>query len=101
MPPDHPVWPRVADELGELMAILLLTLSPERIVLGGGLGFGQQHLLPRIRKTALDRLASYLDNAGLGDLSDVIVPAQLGADAGPLGSIALGLVVCTGIAEGG
>lgn len=32
---DHPVWNDVADELGELLAVLVLTVSLERIVIGG------------------------------------------------------------------
>ncbi|MFD2500074.1 ROK family protein [Rhizorhabdus histidinilytica] len=33
---DHPVWDRVTAELAEAMAMLLLTVSPRRIVIGGG-----------------------------------------------------------------
>lgn len=54
--PDHPIWNTVAIELGELMAMLLLVISPKRIVLGGGLGAGQPQLLPLIRAATLDRL---------------------------------------------
>jgi fructokinase len=89
--PSHPVWAMVAIELAELMTMLLLTLSPRRIVLGGGLGVGQPHLAPLIRAATLDRLGGYLDSASLGDLGEIIVPAALADDAGPLGAIALGL----------
>ncbi len=89
--PDHQIWPIVAAELAELMAMLLLVISPMRIVLGGGLGAGQPQLLPLIRAATLDRLAGYLDSASLEDLGEVIVPAALGADAGPLGAISLGI----------
>ena len=91
LPPDHPIWDTVAIELGELMATLLLVISPMRIVLGGGLGAGQPQLLPLIRAATLDRLGGYLDSARLGNLEEVIVAAALGADSGTLGAIAIGL----------
>ena len=89
--PDHPIWDLVASELAELMSTLLLVVSPQRIVLGGGLGFGQPQLIPLICTATLDRLGGYLDSACLGNLSKIIVSAALGEDAGPLGALALGL----------
>jgi fructokinase len=94
--PGHPIWSMVAIELAELMAMLLLTVSPERIVLGGGIGVGQPQLMPLIRAATLDRLAGYLDSGSLGDLSEIIVPAALADDAGALGAIALGLFALDG-----
>jgi fructokinase len=81
----------VAIELAELMATLLLTISPERIVLGGGIGVGQPQLIPLIRAATLDRLAGYLGSGSLENLGEIIVPAALAGDAGALGAIALGL----------
>jgi fructokinase len=89
--PDHPIWGLVAGTLAELIATLLLAVSPQRIVLGGGLGFGQPQLIPMICTATLNRLGGYLDSACLGDLSKIIVSAALGEDAGPLGALALGL----------
>ncbi|MEO7787886.1 MAG: ROK family protein [Sphingomicrobium sp.] len=86
---DDPLWKLVANEIGELMHMLILTLSPQRIVIGGGVGHGQAHLLPRIRKATAERLADYLPNRSVEELADVIVGASLGEDAGVLGTIAL------------
>ncbi|HET9630658.1 MAG TPA: ROK family protein, partial [Novosphingobium sp.] len=58
--PDHPVWPQVAGEIAELVATLILTLVPERIVIGGGVGQGQPGLLPLIRRATADALAGYM-----------------------------------------
>lgn len=91
LPPDHPLWHAAAQDIAELTAMLLLTLSPQRIVIGGGIGTGQPQLLPLIREATLTRLAGYLDSANLGALDTVIVSAALGEEAGPLGSIALAL----------
>ena len=90
---DHPVWADVARELGELIAVLVLSLSPERIVIGGGVGSGQRWLLPQIRRELCDALAGYVAAVDPATAERLIVPPGLGDDAGPLGSVALGLGV--------
>jgi fructokinase len=90
---DHPVWADVASELGELVATLVVTISPERIVLGGGVGYGRRRLLPRIRAAALHSLAGYVAALDVASAEGLVVSPALGNDAGPLGSIALGLAV--------
>lgn len=88
---DDPLWGKVADELAELMHTLIMTLSPHRIVVGGGVGYGQAHLLPRIRIATTQKLARYLPGQSLEELAQTIVPAALGADAGVHGALALAL----------
>ncbi len=86
-----PIWRSVAAELAELMTTLIMTLSPERIVIGGGVGHGQPQLLALIRAATAERLAGYipaLDEAGLQRL---ICAPGLGAQAGSLGAIAVAL----------
>jgi len=85
----HPVWDKVAAELGELVATLALVLSPERIVIGGGVG-RRAALLPAIRAAAAIRLASYLP-VDAAALEKLVVPPGLGGDSGPLGAIILAL----------
>jgi fructokinase len=87
--PTDPVWECVAAELAELMHMLILTLSPHRIVLGGGVGYGQPHLLARVRTAAAMRLNAYLPGQTVADLERMIVPAGLGAEAGVCGALAL------------
>jgi fructokinase len=89
--PDHHMWTEVASELGELMATLVLTISPQRIVVGGGVGYGQRWLLPRVHEATLSALAGYVAAVDAEAIPSLIVPAGLGDDAGPLGSVALGL----------
>jgi len=88
----HPVWDDVAAELGQLMAMLVLTVSPERIVLGGGVGIGQQWLLPSIRGAMVEALGGYVAPIDVSTATELIVPAGLGDDAGPLGATAVGLL---------
>lgn len=89
--PDHPIWDNVADEIAELVAILVLTLAPQRIVIGGGVGHGQPRLLTMIRGATARALAGYLPGHESAALERLVVPAGLGADAGVLGAVALAL----------
>jgi len=88
----HPVWQRVAVELGELVATLLLTVSAQRIVIGGGVG-SRPALLPMVRKAAESALNSYLP-LDAGGLNYIVVPPGLGEDSGALGAVLLALRAC-------
>jgi fructokinase len=88
---DDPVWGLVADEIGDLMASLILTLAPHRIVIGGGVGQGQPALLPLIHRATARLLGGYLPGHSLAALQSLIVHPELGADAGVWGAVALGL----------
>ncbi|MFC6620987.1 ROK family protein [Novosphingobium panipatense] len=87
--PDNPVWEPVAQDLAELLAMLVLTVSPQRIVVGGGVSGRQRHLLPM----AIDRvpalLGGYLRDCTRHKLAGMIVPPTLGDDAGPMGALLL------------
>ncbi len=91
LPEDHPQWEIEADYLGQLCASLVLTLSPRRIVLGGGV-MNQTRLLPMIRPRLQHWLGGYLNRDELlGDIESFVVPPRLGAQAGILGALALAL----------
>lgn len=47
----------------------------------------QPHLLPRIQRALIESLADYVELPR----SDYVVPPELGAQAGPMGSIALAM----------
>ena len=89
LPNDHPVWVPVVHTLAELVAMLILTVSPQRVIIGGGMGSGKASLLPRVRAGAASLLNGYV--AGITDetLADMICAPGLGDYAGPLGAIAL------------
>lgn len=88
---DDQIWDRVVEEVAELMSLLILTVSPQRIVLGGGVMRDRSPLLPRIHERTAHLLAGYVANASAADLAGLIVQPALGADAGPLGAVALAL----------
>lgn len=89
--PTHPIWAEVAREIADVIAALMLTLSPNRIVIGGGVGHGQPLLLPLIQQATVRQLGNYLPGHSLPALEELIVPPSFGADAGVYGSIALAI----------
>lgn len=104
-PVDHlaiqdPVWELVAGELAELMISLILTLSPQRIVIGGGVAERRPMLFAMVHAATAERLAGYLDGQMGHELQRLIVPPLLGTDAGPLGANALALVARDTILRG-
>lgn len=89
LPPDHVQWEIEADYLGQLCAQLTATVSPERIVLGGGV-MSHERLFPAIRSRLKHWLAGYIDRAEvLGDAEQYIVPPALGNRSGVLGAVVL------------
>lgn len=90
--PGDPVWDSVVQALAELFHNLLLTTLPQRILLGGGVGMGQAHLTPRIRKALAASLGGYGATGGL-DFDRLLQHPGLGLRAGPLGAVAIGLSV--------
>lgn len=82
-------WDAVASDLAELFIAIMLTLSPDRIVVGGGIGLGQPALVKRAIVIAATNLRNYIPDYGVNTLSTIVVPPSLGADAGPLGAILL------------
>lgn len=91
LPPDHVAWEEVADVMGYALMNLTLTLSPKRIILGGGV-MQQPHLIPLIRGRLKHHMNGYLSVAALShDLDKFVVPPGLGTNSGLFGSLALGL----------
>ncbi len=87
---DHPAWDLVAHALGQLVHTLVLTGVPRRIVMGGGVMVGNDHVFPRVRAAAKASLAGYVALPEVADMDTFVVPPALGGNAGPLGAIVLG-----------
>lgn len=90
MTDDNPLWDRVAAELAEWTTMLILALSPERLVLGGGVIQARPMLLSLIVRRSAQLLNHYIEDLDVAALERLIVAPGLGADAGPLGAILLG-----------
>lgn len=76
----------VADYLGQLCANLVLTLSPQRIILGGGVG-QTPGLIEATRAAMLDRLGGYAPEAVACD--QFLCAPHLGQDAGIVGALCI------------
>ncbi|MDX8336164.1 ROK family protein [Candidatus Cetobacterium colombiensis] len=91
LPIDHKAWELEAYYIAQALVNYILTLSPEKIVLGGGV-MKQTQLFPLIRKNVKELLNNYVQTKEiLEDLDNYIVSPGLGDNAGLLGSIALAL----------
>jgi fructokinase len=87
----HSQWEIEADYLGQLCAQLVLTLSPQRIVMGGGV-MAQARLLPLIRDRMRHWLGGYIErNEILVDAGRYVVAPELGERAGVLGALELAM----------
>jgi len=87
----HPQWEIQADYLGQLCAQLVLTVSPQRIILGGGV-MSQARLFPLIRQRVRHWLGGYIDRGDiLTGIDEYVVPPGLGDRAGVLGALVLAL----------
>lgn len=91
LPPQHPAWVEEAGCLAEGIANIILMLSPELIILGGGV-MEQKFLFPLIHQGVQKKLNNYIQRPQvLTKIDQYIVPAKLGKQAGLLGAIALAL----------
>lgn len=89
LPPDHPAWPLEANYIAHALTDFICTLSPQRIVMGGGV-MEQAHLFPMVRRSVKELLNGYIRSAAVLDEIDAyIVPPALGKQAGVLGAIGL------------
>lgn len=91
LPPDHPAWRMEAYYIGQALWNLIVTYSPQRIILGGGV-MQQSHLFPLIRQETLTQLANYVVTPIITEHIDTyIVPPLLGQKAGLMGALALAM----------
>ena len=101
LPADHPAWPLEAEYLALGLASLICTLSPQRLVVGGGI-MQQAHLFPVVRRRVQELLGGYLQAPAILDAIDAyIVPPALGSRAGVLGAIALAQQASEGLHRAG
>ncbi|MEZ4659776.1 MAG: ROK family protein [Caldilineaceae bacterium] len=89
LPPDHPAWRLEAHYLALGLMNIITTLSPQRIIMGGGV-MDQAQLFPLMRTEVQTLLNSYIQMPQImQELDRYIVPPALGGRAGVLGAIAL------------
>lgn len=89
LPVDHPAWDLEAEYIANALASYSYTLSPQRLIVGGGVG-QLPHLLPKVRQRTRDLINGYIQSSFiLEHIEAYIVPPGLGNRAGVLGALAL------------
>lgn len=86
---DHPAWKLEAHYIALALQIYICTLSPQRIILGGGV-MEQMQLYPLVREKTLGFLNGYIGLPQIVEnIDDYIVPPALAGRAGILGALVL------------
>ena len=90
LPLDHPAWELEAHYLALGLVNIITILSPQRIVMGGGV-MHQSHLFPMVRSKVQTLLNGYLKRGAIttDEIKQYIVPPALEGRSGVLGAIAL------------
>ena len=85
------VWEMEAYYIAQALVDYILILSPQRIVLGGGV-MHQEHMMPLVRTEVKRQLAGYIQTKELQeDIEHYIVLPSLNDDQGIMGALKLGL----------
>jgi fructokinase len=99
LPPEHEVWRLEAVYLGQALATIVTILSPQRIIIGGGV-LHQPSLLPRIREVCARTLHGYLPRLKTPhDFEAYIVAPAWGDRAGVIGALRLAQEVCSRVSK--
>ncbi|MFI3284899.1 MAG: ROK family protein, partial [Erysipelotrichaceae bacterium] len=91
LPKDHPAWDLEAYYLAQAIVTYITVLSPEKIILGGGV-MHQTQLFPLIHHHVLTLLNGYIQTKQLTPetIQDYIVAPSLNDDSGLKGALMLG-----------
>ena len=91
VPEGHPFWDIEADYVASALMNYILTLSPKKIILGGGV-MQRDFLFPKVRNRVLELLNGYVASKSLLEhIDEYIVPPGLGNQSGSMGAIALAM----------
>ena len=91
LPDDHPTFALEAHYLAQMCVNLILTVSPERIILGGGV-MQRKSLFAQVRRETAQLLNGYVQHpAILEHMNDYIVAPELFPISGLIGAYLLGL----------
>ena len=89
LPDDHPAWQLEASYLAQMCHNAMMSFSPEKIILGGGV-MHKEFLLPMIRRETLRLLGGYISSPAVdAGLEDYIVSPGLGENSGVMGAYLL------------
>lgn len=93
LPPDHPAWELEAHYIALALHTVICALSPQRIILGGGV-MQQSQLFPLIRQKVKLSINGYVQSPAILQAIDTyIVPPGLGTRSGVLGALAMAMQI--------
>ena len=84
------VWELESSYLAKALAIYVLTYSPQKIILGGGV-MNQKQLFPLIQNKLLEILNGYISTPEIQDIKEYVVEGGCEGNQGILGALALGV----------
>lgn len=84
------VWEMEAFYIGQAIVDYIMILSPQRIILGGGVTH-QEHMMPLVRAEVKRQLNGYVKTGELADLDSYIVLPSLKDNQGIMGAVKLAL----------
>ena len=82
-------WEIESEYIAQALVNYILTVSPKKIILGGGV-MHQERLFPMVRQKVTKILNGYLNTKELSDMDNYIVPNSLNDNQGILGAMELG-----------
>ena len=89
LPMDHIGWELEAEYISFALANLIYTVSPEIIILGGGV-MNRKHLFPLIHNKTRSVMNRYIKSRAVDEnISEYIVPPRLKNDSGILGALSM------------
>jgi len=92
LPIDHEAWKLEAYYIAQALTSTVLLLSPEKIILGGGV-MHQEQLFPLIHEQLQQNLNGYVQHPMiLENIDQYVIAPGLGDEAGLCGAVAIGLL---------
>ncbi len=91
VPESDPFWDIEAEYIASALMNYILTLSPKKIILGGGV-MQREFLFAKVRSRVLELLNGYVASKSvLETIDQYIVPPGLGNQSGSMGAIAMAM----------
>ena len=85
------VWELEAKYIAQALMDITMTLSPQKIILGGGV-MSQTQLFPLVRKYVAEYINDYITTKELRNMNAYITPAALNGNQGIMGAIKLAVM---------
>ena len=93
VPEENAFWDVEVDYIAYALMNYIVTLSPKKIILGGGV-MQREFLFPRVQRRVRELLNGYVSSKSIMEhIASYILPPGLGNQSGSLGAIALAMQV--------